>query len=57
MSTAANHRKRSHKSHYRSKAFSGSGKRSVITPTIGKSATMQIIGKIAKFFNKKDGEV
>ena len=47
MSTAKNHAKRSHRSHYRSRAWNGS-RRSVIKPTVGKSAIAQFIQKIRK---------
>lgn len=47
MSAAKNHAKRSHRSHYRSRAWSGS-RRSVIKPTVGKSAIAQFIQKIRK---------
>lgn len=55
MSTAANHRKRSHKSHFRTRGFNG-GRKSVITPTVNKGIFSQIIRKIAKFLSKKRGE-
>lgn len=55
MSTAANHRKRSHKSHFRTRGFNGS-RRSVIKPTASKNAFMQWINRIAKFLSKKKGE-
>lgn len=45
MSTAKNHSKRSHRSHYRSRAWSGS-RRSVIRPTVRKSAFMRFISMI-----------
>ena len=57
MSTATNRRKRSHRSHFRSRAFNG-GRRSVIKPSLSK-------GKFAQFFSRirnalrgrgKDGE-
>lgn len=55
MSTAANHRKRSHRSEYRARAFNGS-RRSVIKPTVKKGFFMQMINRIAKFLSKKKGE-
>lgn len=47
MSTAKNHAKRSHRSHYRSRAWSGS-RRSVITPTVNKTGMMGLIQKIRR---------
>ena len=55
MSTAANHRKRSHRSNFRARAFNG-GRRSVIKPTANKGFFRQMINKIAKFLSKKKGE-
>ena len=55
MSTAANHRKRSHRSHYRTRGFNG-GRRSVIKPSLNKNASMKLINRIAKFLSKKKGE-
>ena len=55
MSTAANHSKRSHRSHYRTRAFNG-GRRSVIKPTANKGFFRQMINKIAKYLSKKKGE-
>lgn len=52
MSTAANHRKRSHRSQYRSRAWSG-GRRSVITPTVSKSRFMQFIKLIRQYLSRK----
>lgn len=54
MSTAANHRKRSHRSQYRSRAWSG-GRRSVITPTVSKSVFMQLVKLIRQFISRKRG--
>lgn len=54
MSTAANHRKRSHRSQYRSRAWSG-GRRSVITPTVSQSAFMQLVKLIRQFVSRKRG--
>lgn len=47
MSSAANHRKRSHRSHYRTRAFTGS-RQSVITPTLSKSKIAQFISLIRR---------
>lgn len=55
MSTAANHRKRSHRGHYRTRGFNG-GRKSVITPTVNKNIFAQFIRVIAKFLSKKKGE-
>lgn len=55
MSSAINHAKRSHRSAFRTKGFSGSRK-SVIKPTVGKEASKQLINQIAKFLSKKKGE-
>ena len=55
MSTAANHRKRSHKSHYRSRAWSGS-RRSVIKPTVSKSKFRQFIKLIRQALSRKTTE-
>ena len=55
MSTAANHRKRSHKSHYRSRAWSGS-RRSVIKPTVSKSKFGQFIKLIRQALSRKTTE-
>lgn len=49
MSTAENHAKRSHRSHYRSRAWSGS-RRSVIRPTAKKSFFARMIQQIRKAF-------
>lgn len=54
MSTAANHRKRSHRSQYRSRAWSGS-RRSVIKPTVSKSVFMQLVKLIRQFVSRKRG--
>lgn len=56
MSTAINHAKHSHRSHYRSKAFNGGGRKSVITPSLNKNKSMQVINQLAKFLSKKKGE-
>ena len=60
MSSAANHRKRSHRSHYRSRAFTGS-RQSVITPTLSKSKMAQFISLIRRALRIKspsrDGRV
>lgn len=53
MSTAKNHAKRSHRSHYRSRAWNGS-RRSVIKPTVGKSAIAQFIQKIRQALTRKN---
>lgn len=55
MSSAINHAKRSHRSAYRTRGFTG-GRKSVITPTVGKEASKQLINQIAKFLSKKKGE-
>lgn len=55
MSTAYNHRKRSHRSHYRTRGFNGS-RRSVIALTVNKNVFAQFIRMIAKFLSKKKGE-
>lgn len=55
MSTAANHRKRSHKSHYRSRAWSGS-RRSVIKPAVSKSKFRQFIKLIRQALSRKTTE-
>lgn len=52
MSTAANHRKRSHRSQYRSRAWSG-GRRSVIKPTVSKSKFMQFIKLVRQYLRSK----
>lgn len=54
MSTAANHRKRSHRSQYRSRAWSG-GRRSVIKSTVSKSFFMQLVKLIRQFVSRKRG--
>ena len=56
MSSAINHAKRSHRSAYRTRGFSAGGRKSVITPTVGKEASKQLINQIAKFLSKKKGE-
>lgn len=53
MSTAKNHAKRSHRSHYRSRAWNGS-RRSVIKPTVGKSAIARFIQKIRQALTRKN---
>lgn len=53
MSTAKNHAKRSHRSHYRSRAWNGS-RRSVIKPTVSKSAIAQFIQKIRQALTRKN---
>ena len=55
MSTARNHAKRSHRSHYRSRAWNGS-RRSVIKPTVGKSAIAQYIKLIRQALTRKTAE-
>lgn len=55
MSTATNHRKRSHRSHYRTRMFNGSRK-SVIKPTIGRTGIMGLIRKIRRAKSEKKGE-
>lgn len=52
MSTAANHRKRSHRSQYRSRAWSG-GRKSVIKPTVSKSKFGQFIKLIRQTLSRK----
>lgn len=56
MSSAINHAKRSHRSAFRTRGFSGGGRMSVIKPSINKEGTMQTINQIAKFLSKKKGE-
>ena len=56
MSSAINHAKHSHHSHYTSRAFSGHGRMSVIKPTMSKDKSKQLINQIAKFLSKKKGE-
>lgn len=56
MSTAINHAKRSHKSAYRARGFSGHGRLSVIKPSLDKNKSMQVINQLAKFLSKKKGE-
>lgn len=53
MSSKANHVKRSHRSNYKARMFSGSRK-SVIKPTVGKNGFMQQMAMIRKFMaNRK----
>ena len=52
MSTAMNHRKRSHRSQYRSRAWSG-GRRSFIKPTVSKSKFGQFIKMIRQALSRK----
>lgn len=52
MSTAANHRKRSHRSHFRSRAWSG-GRRSVIKPTLSKGKFAQFISRIRSALSRR----
>lgn len=52
MSTAANHRKRSHRSQYRARCFTGS-RRAVVTPTLSRPKLLDIIRKMRQFFQRK----
>lgn len=52
MSTAKNHAKRSHRSNYRARMFNGS-KKSVVRPTVRKSAFMRFISMIRKAITNK----
>lgn len=52
MSSAYNHMKRSHRSNYRTRAYTG-GRKSVITPTLSKTKQMQFIKLIRQFLEKR----
>lgn len=52
MSTAKNHAKRSHRSNYRARMFNGSRK-SVVRPTVKKSAFIQFIKMIRNAFRRR----
>ncbi|WP_407399638.1 hypothetical protein [Treponema sp.] len=52
MSSKANHVKRSHRSNYKARMFSGS-RQSVIKPSIKKNGFLQMIRKIRKFLNAR----
>jgi hypothetical protein len=56
MSSAINHAKRSHNSAYRTRGFSAGGRLSVITPSLSKDKSMQLINQMARFLSKKKGE-
>lgn len=54
MSTAKNHAKRSHRSHYRGRMYIGSRK-SVVKPTPNKSFFDRLVQKLRKIWmNKKE---
>ncbi len=55
MSTAANHRKRSHRSQYRARCFTGS-RRAVVTPTLSRPRLLDIIRKMRQFFTREKEE-
>lgn len=46
MSSAANHRKRSHRSEFRTRPYQGNSRRMVGTPTVNKRSIMQFIKMI-----------
>ena len=56
MSSAINHARRSHRSAYRTRGFSGGGRKSVIKPTLSKDKSKQLINQMAKFLSKKKGK-
>lgn len=43
MSSAANHRKRSHRSEFRTRPYQGNSRQMVCTPTVNKRSFMQFI--------------
>lgn len=56
MSSAANHRKRSHRSQFRTRCFTGS-RRAVVKPTLSRPKWLDLIRKIRQLFTrKKEGD-
>lgn len=52
MSSAMNHAKRSHRSHFKSRAFSG-GRASVITPSLHKQHSFNLIRMLSQHRRKQ----
>lgn len=52
MSSAMNHAKRSHRSHFKSRAFSG-GRASVITPSLHKQHSFNLIRMLTQHRRKQ----
>lgn len=55
MSTASNHRKRSHRSQYLRRGYTGS-RRAIGTPTLGKRKRFDLIGLLRRAFARKKEE-
>lgn len=56
MSSAANHRKRSHRSEYRSRPYNQGARQAVVTPTLRRNAILQQIHRIRAARNIKKKE-
>ena len=55
MSSAMNHVKRSHRSHFKNRAFSG-GRASVITPSLHKQHSFNLIRMLSQHRRKLPGQ-
>jgi hypothetical protein len=55
MSTAANHRKRSHRSEYLTRCYNGS-RRSVVKPTVNRRSLLDFIRQIRRERNRSKQE-